>query len=167
MLKLPLDARGFPVPWFVAFIDGKPDFRVIRENGIALAHNRSLCWLCGERLGRYLTFVVGPMCGINLVSAEPPSHKSCAEYAAKACPFLTRPLALRNVRDMPEHSAPPGVMLKRNPGVTLLWTTVTYRPFRDGKGGVLFRLGKPKQISFWAKGRTATLDEINQSVAGG
>ena len=24
---LPVDERGYPVPWFVAWIDGKPEFR--------------------------------------------------------------------------------------------------------------------------------------------
>jgi hypothetical protein len=27
MRGLPLDERGYPVPWFVAWIDGKPEFR--------------------------------------------------------------------------------------------------------------------------------------------
>jgi hypothetical protein len=25
--RLPVDHRGYPVPWFVAWIDGKPEFR--------------------------------------------------------------------------------------------------------------------------------------------
>lgn len=29
MAELPTDHIGRPVPWFVAWIDGKPDFRVI------------------------------------------------------------------------------------------------------------------------------------------
>src|SRR5262245_54450039 len=118
MQKLPLDHRGYPVPWFVAFIDGKPDFRVVREPGIPLAHNKDLCWLCGERRGKWLAFVVGPMCGINRVTAEPPSHYECAEFAIKACPFLTRPMAVRRERDLPEHDDAPGIMLARNPGVS-------------------------------------------------
>lgn len=172
MRKLPLDARGYPVPWFVAFIDGKPDFRVIRENGVPDAHNHRLCWLCGEKRGTYQAFVVGPMCGINRVSAEPPAHLECAEYAVRACPFLTRPLAERSKRDMPEHQAPAGVMIERNPGVALLWVTKTYRPFRasaeaGGRAGVLFRLGDPTRVEFWAKGRRATRAEVDHSVATG
>lgn len=166
MLGLPLDERGFPVPWFVAFVDGKPDFRVIRESGIAIAHNRRLCWLCGGRMGSYKTFVVGPMCGINRVSAEPPAHRECAEYAVRACPFLTRPMAVRDVRGLDEFKEPAGVMIKRNPGVTLLWVTREYRPFRVDNGS-LFRLGEPCECLFYAKGRKATREEVETSVASG
>jgi hypothetical protein len=50
MTKLPIAESGFPVPWFVAFLDGKPDFRVIREGGIPDAYYKRLCWLgiCGR-----------------------------------------------------------------------------------------------------------------------
>lgn len=168
MDKLPLDERGFPVPWFVAWIDGKPDFRVIRPAGIADAHNKELCWLCGFHRGTHKAFVVGPMCGVNRISAEPPSHLECAKYAATACPFLTRPLAVRNERGLDELDAKPaaGVMIKRNPGVTLVWVTRDYKLIRDG-AGVLFRLGEPSQIIFYAKGRLATRAEVDESVASG
>ena len=171
MQPLPLDERGFPVPWFVAFIDDKPDFRVIRENGVALAHNKELCWLCGERRGSKFSFVVGPMCGVNRVTAEPPSHTECAEYAVRACPFLTKPLATRRERDMPEDAGIAGVMIKRNPGVSLLWTTKDYRPFRAnapaGTSGVLFRIGDPTDLKFYSQGREATREEIDHSIATG
>jgi hypothetical protein len=168
MLSLPIDDRGFPIPWFVHIDNGKADFRVIRPGGINIAHAKELCWLCGERRGAYLTFVVGPMCGINRVTAEPPCHRECAEYAARACPFLTRPLAVRNERDMPEEADVAGFMIKRNPGVSLLWTTKSYKPFRvEGGSGYLLRLGEPTDLKFYAKGRKATLDEIWASVESG
>src|SRR5262245_27201424 len=171
-LSLPLDERGFPVPWFVAKIEGKFDFRVIRPGGVAIAHNRELCWLCGERRGAHMSFVIGPMCGINRTTAEPPSHTECAEYAVKACPFLTRPMAVRNERDMPEEAADPaGDMLRRNPGVSLLWTTKSYKPFRaplpSGGYGVLFQVGEPTKLSFWCKGRAATREELQASISSG
>lgn len=165
MASLPLDERGYPVPWFVAWVDGKPDFRVIRENGIALAHNQKLCWLCGQKRGQYGAFVLGPMCGINRTTAEPPSHRECAEYAVRACPFLTRPMATRNERGL-DGIEPAGVMIKRNPGVTLLWITKSYRPFKVGNG-VLFRVGEPTECHFFAKGRKATREEVDASVASG
>jgi hypothetical protein len=55
---------GYVVPWFVAYIDGQPDFRVIREDGIALAVLNGICWLCGRPLSESNeppTFVIGPM----------------------------------------------------------------------------------------------------------
>ena len=168
MARLPLDARGFPVPWFVAWFDGVPDFRVVREGGVPLAHNKGLCWLCGEPRGVYGAFVIGPMCGINRVSSEPPSHRECAEYAVRACPFLTRPMATRNERGLDALGAvePAGDMIKRNPGVTLLWVTKSYRPFRV-ENGALFRIGDPTEVAFFAKGRQATRAEIDASVSSG
>lgn len=164
--RLPLDERGFPVPWFVAYIDGKPDFRVVRENGIALAHKHKTCWLCGEPLGRYGAFVIGPMCGINRTISEPPSHRDCAEYAVRACPFLTRPLAVRNERGVESFTPAAGHGIRRNPGVTCLWVTREWRPFRAGNG-VLFTFGDPTHIEFVREGRTATRAEIEHSIETG
>src|SRR5262245_3833667 len=93
---LPIDARGFPVPWFVAwFKDGEqvepgvglPDFRVADANKMRSALKLRLCWVCGKRLGRHLAFTIGPMCAINRTMSEPPSHYECARFAAQACPF--------------------------------------------------------------------------------
>lgn len=169
--KLPTH-RGFPVPWFVAVIDGVPDFRVIGPDKIPLAHNRRLCWLCGQRLGSYLTFVVGPMCAVNRISSEPPSHTECAEFAAVACPFLSRPHMVRREGRMPDGVDPPaGVGLKRNPGVTLLWTTRSYTVRRvaahEANPGVLFEMGDPLKVQCFAEGRTATRAEIRASIESG
>lgn len=164
---LPLDERGYPVPWFVAWIDGQPDFRVVRENGIAIAHNEKRCWLCGEKRGRFGAFVIGPMCAVNRVSSEPPSHLDCAQFAATACPFLTRPMAKRNERDMPDETkAAAGEMIKRNPGVALVWVTERYDAFR-APGGVLFQLGDPHDVFWYAHGRAATRQEVLASIDSG
>lgn len=166
MARLPLDRRGYPVPWFVAWIDDEPDFRVIRPGGFVAAA-KGLCWLCGEPMGRFGTFVVGPMCGINRVSSEPPSHLDCADYAARACPFMTRPMAVRNERDMPSGIAEPGgMMIKRNPGVCLVWTTREWRPFRVA-GGALVRMGDPTDVRFYREGRRARRAEIDASIDSG
>lgn len=165
--KLPVDARGYPVPWFVAWIDDKPDFRVIRENGIALAHNNERCWICGEPRGRNLAFVIGPMCAVNRVSSEPPSHRDCAIFAATACPFLTLPKAQRRDANLPAHSPAAGLGLKRNPGVALVWVTRNYWPFRTPDGGTLFRVGNPIETLWFAEGREATRAEVEESVRTG
>lgn len=168
MTALKLDHRGYPVPWFVAWIDGKPDFRVIDGKKMAPAIRLRRCWICGEKLGRYMTFLIGPMCAINRTISEPPSHTDCARFSAQACPFLTLPMASRREANMPDKiSECAGVGLKRNPGVVCLWTTTSYRPFGDGKGGVLFRLGEPEQLEWIAEGRTATSEEIMASIDSG
>lgn len=169
MARLPLDERGFPIPWFV-HVDkdtGKPDFRVIRPGGIAIAYRSQTCWLCGEKMGRYRSFVIGPMCGVNRVTSEPPCHRECAEYAAVACPFLTRPLAVRNERGLPEEATVAGIAIKRNPGCALVWTQKTKPRWAQVQGGILFDLDEPSELTFWAQGRPATIDEVRESVRTG
>lgn len=161
---LPVDERGFPVPWFVAWVDGKPEFRAMDHRKLVLAINKKLCWVCGQKLGSRFTFVIGPMCGINRVSSEPPSHRECAEFSAKACPFLTMPKMVRREGGIIEEAKNPGgIMITRNPGVTLLWHCRDYKVFDPGNG-VLIKIGEPFEIDFYAEGRKAARAEIDRSI---
>ena len=165
--SLPL-ARGYPVPWFVAWIDGVPDFRISDRQKYARAIRERRCWVCGDRLGVHLAFVIGPMCGINRTTTEPPCHLDCADWSARACPFLARPHARRrDVDEAIETHHPGGIPLLRNPGVTLVWITRGYRLFDDGHGKPLIRIGLPEAVRWYAEGRPATRAEVQASVAGG
>ncbi len=165
--SLPIDDRGYPVPWFVAFVDDKPDFRVARPNGLGEALRKRTCWLCGQPMGRFGAFVIGPMCAINRISSEPPSHRECAEFAVKACPFLVRPNAKRRDAKLPDDiSAPSGIMIKRNPGVSLLWVSRNWHTMRV-ENGVLINVGDPVDHSWWREGRAATHDEVWESIETG
>lgn len=177
MQRLPISPRGFPVPWFVQWMeDGKPvpvgrgvpDFRVADYEKRARAIKQRLCWLCGLSLGRHLTFVIGPMCAVSRTTAEPACHHDCAVFAAVACPFLVKPAMRRNEKDMPEGSMP-GEAILRNPGVTCLWTTRTFEVFNaDAAGrGFLIRIGKPEHVEWMAQGRVATRAEIMASFDSG
>lgn len=167
--KLPRNHAGYPVPWFVEWIDGKPDFRIMDAAKLRLAVKFRLCWICGEKMGRTVSYVVGPMCSINLISAEPPSHTECAVYSARVCPFLINPEKERRERRMPEGvTDAAGIMLARNPGVALVWTTKhDPRIFQPPGGGILFSLPPPIEVSWWAEGRAATRKEVEESVASG
>lgn len=167
MARRPVDERGYTVPFFVANVDGKPDHRVADPRKWARCVKDGLCWLCGELLGAHRTFAIGPMCALNRITSEPPSHHECAEWAVRACPFLTRPHAHRRENDMPTGEPMGGEMIKRNPGVTLLWTTKQYKLTRDGHGGFLFQLGKAERLECYAEGRRATPEEIRESVETG
>lgn len=159
---------GFPVPWFVGHVDGDPDFRVIKAGAVGEAERFGLCWLCGHRLGMTATYVAGPMCGVNRVSAEPPSHHSCAHYAARACPFLTRPGARRREAGMPEgHSNPGGTMIERNPGVAMLWSGVSVLAPIVVENGRLFRLPAAIRVEWLCEGRPATYAEVHESIESG
>ncbi len=164
MRHLPVDpVKNLPIPWFVAWIDGKPEWRVADGDKRRQAMLHRLCWVCGEKLGSKEIFLLGPMCAVNRISAEPPCHLACAEYSVRACPFLSRPNMERREGGLPEGHDCAGIMIARNPGVTILWHTKRHYLVGDGAGGVLLRVGDPFALSCWAEGRKATVEEVRHS----
>jgi hypothetical protein len=171
--------NGYPIPWFVGTdSDGSRDFRFADPRKLALAVKHRLCWVCGDAMGQYMCFVLGPMCVINMNSAEPPSHKECAIFSAMACPFLTRPNMVRRENDLPEEirggettypmdGTVAGVGLKRNPGAVALWTCKTYITRVQPEGGVLFTPGRLENILWYSEGRIAKRAEVMASVESG
>lgn len=170
---LPITPTGFPVPWFADVRDGVADLRVIRPRGIEIALREARCWICGRSLGTNLSFVVGPMCVVSRISSEPPSHHACAEFAAKACPFLANPKTRRNDNDLPLDTVPAaGIMLLHNPGVTAIYTTRSFKALRPGtkhgsSDGILLTMGGLVMIEWFAEGRKATRAEVEAAVERG
>jgi hypothetical protein len=177
MQHLPIDERGFPTPWFVAWLNeartkelppgrGRPDFRVIGGDRIARAVRHQVCWICGQRLlSQPVACVLGPMCSINRISSEPPSHVQCARFAVRACPFLTRPQMKRREGGLDAfNDDTPGIAIDRNPGVTLLWQT---NEVQYDIATRLFDVGEPVAVEWFAHGRPATRDEIMDSILSG
>lgn len=177
--RLPVDYRGFPVPWFVQWFsngaasdvgEGEPDFRVADQRKLNRAISEKRCWICGDVLGVRKAFTIGPMCAINRVISEPPQHRECAVFAATACPFLTKPRMKRNEKGIPaEAGDAAGIGLKRNPGVACVWITRKFRPFRAkaGNAGILFSLGDPDEVLWFCEGRAATRAEVMASIDSG
>jgi hypothetical protein len=175
MKHLPVSAKGFPVPWFVTWFDaagrpmpvgqGTPDFRCIDPDKIVAAHRRELCWICGAPRGANMAFAVGPMCVVNRISSEPPAHLGCALYAVRACPFLAQPRMTRNDKGLPAHTSVEG-MIEHNPGATAVYVTRSYKiaPVRNG---VLFRMGEPRDVTWWREGREATREEVLTAIEKG
>lgn len=167
MRRLPIE-RGYPVPWFVMKVNGRYDFRVADNSKLRAAVKERRCWVCGQQLGVYLAFTIGPMCAINRTIAEPPSHRECAEFSVVACPFLNQRESARRSNDLPENRiAPAGHAIMRQPGVALLWITKSYQPFRAPGGGVLFEIGDPVETHWYREGRLATREEVLTSIDSG
>ncbi len=170
---LPRNHVGYPIPWFVATLDdGSRDFRIAGMFQQFLAVRDGLCWVCGGRLGAYKSFTIRPMCAVNRISAEPPSHRDCAVYSAQVCPFLTTPGMRRRPLDeatADDRVLAAGEMLERNPGVTLVWTTRIFRPFRPslGNDGLLFQMGEPTETQWFKEGRPATRAEVTEALDAG
>lgn len=159
MKHRPIDHRGFPVPWFVSNKThaGLWDFVHVDPARLETAYRRGLCTLSGEPLGKFVSFVVGPMCIINRVAAEPPCIPQLGKWAAQVCPFLSQPLAKRPKHDPAADANVPGVMVADNPGGCVVWT-VRRGDFERGRDR-LYRFGDPVEVTFWTKGREATPDE--------
>ena len=166
----PLDSRGFLIPWFatVTGADGAIDLRVVDPRRREEAFRFSKCWVCGGKLGQHKSFVLGPMCALNRITAEPPMHRECAIYSAQACPFLSRPKQKRNAADMPEGCCPetgnlPGLAIMRNPGAVLVWTSLSYKRVRV-PNGYLVQVGEPLETLWFCEGRAATRAEVEHSI---
>lgn len=173
MAKLPIDARGYPVPWFVKWIEGKPDFRVIEFEHFARALRFGNCWICGEHVGVFKTFVLGPMCTISRTTSEPPCHHDCASFAAMACPFMILPRANRRLANLPANKIEAaGIHLPRNPGAFALWTTSSFKPFRvpsngESNPGVLLTVGDPSSVEWYAAGARCGREPVMESIDSG
>lgn len=166
-----------PVPFFVTWFDdkgeptrageGTPDFRVADERKWGLAIRSRLCWVCGEKLGTHLAFVLGPMCTVTRTTSEPACHHDCAIFSATACPFLTRPHMRRNDKDIPDavHN-PAGVAIMRNPGVACVWITKSFSVFKaqGGGSGYLLSVGDPTTVLWFAEGKAATREQVMASI---
>lgn len=81
--------RGLPIP-YIALIkdDGEPDFRVTNEINRRVVMLERLCQLCGNKMGKHLFFVGGPMAAKANRYFEPQAHLDCVIYAMQVCPFI-------------------------------------------------------------------------------
>jgi hypothetical protein len=158
MLNLPRDPRGVPIPWF-AGRDADGHLRVTKLDRAAkwddAVENRR-CWMCGARLGRLYTFVLGPIQTFTYTVTEPPSHADCARYAVRVCPFLSNPARGRFDGVASQSGAPV------NPGVFVLWQTLS---FDLGDRKYMLVVGEPVRVAWWTWGRPATDAEVEAAKA--
>jgi hypothetical protein len=169
--SLAIDERGYPIPWFVAYLDGVPEFRAMDPLKYRTAIREKRCWVCGGPLGANLAFLAGPMCGINRTSAEPPSHYGCAQWSAIHCPFLNNPRAIRREDDLVNNAAlveqAAGNAICRNPGVAMVWVCRGFEIFSDAKRQPLITMGEPDRVEWYREGRAATRAEVLASIEAG
>lgn len=166
LLHRPIE-RGYPVPWFCEQIDGHWDFRIVDGRKFKPAIQQQLCWICGQKLGGYKAFVLGPMCAINRTIGDPPSHRDCAHFAAQACPFLNQTEKRRNTANLPPEGRFSEFGIPRQAGVSLLWVTKSFQYFRAPDNTLLFTVGEPTTIAWFREGRAATRDEVMESITSG
>lgn len=184
MIEIPKHLRtrpvhgGYVVPYFVAWYVGKemvdertpgakPDFRVTDMRRAVICRQRNMCWICGKQLGSFKWFAFGPSSAVGRISVEPPSHKDCAQYAVRVCPYMLTPgKEMRPVKDLrPSEFTYEDVEL-HHPGVIVLWATKTstIQPVDPSRGIYYIVPGEPDVVEFWQAGRKATRAEIKAGI---
>jgi hypothetical protein len=159
--RLERDARGYPIPWFVHRpSNGGIDFRGMDPKRFLQAVKERRCWVCGDRLGKYIAFVGGPLSAAQRIYADPPSHVECAEFSAKVCPFLAIPSAQRREANKPAHIEMAGEQVVENHEATamLITTDCSMSP-----QGVLVA-SEPREIRWFHQGRPATRAEVQHAI---
>ena len=97
----PKDGRGYPIPFLVLYVEGKPDFRAIDTLKWKKCIEDKLCALCGRPLKKGYWFVGGPKCEQNRFFFDPAMHEDCARYALKVCPHLAISQSQRSKLPLP------------------------------------------------------------------
>ncbi len=155
------DHRGLPIPWFVRRpANGPIDFRVMDTNRHQQALKERRCWVCGEPLGKEMAFVGGPLSAAQRLYSDPPAHPDCAEFSAKACPFLAIPTAHRREANKPaDLECIPG-QVATNPEVVGILITDGFEPL--GRG--VTRANPAIRILWYHEGRQASRREIKAAI---
>lgn len=133
---LPVDQRGYPIPFFVAYTEpGKPDFRLLDAKKQFLCLNQNLCGICGKKIEgvnkkKAAAFVIGgPLTAMNKVCSDPPMHRQCAEYSLKTCPHLFYKDASRRESNMNDAAQENKFLVKTKPNQVLLIRIAKWSPF--------------------------------------
>lgn len=86
---LKVNDKGYPIPYFVGYVAGKHDFRLLDARKQILCVDTKICAICGKKLfkGAYY-FISGPEGYKNKISTDPAMHRQCAEYSLNVCPHL-------------------------------------------------------------------------------
>jgi hypothetical protein len=108
--SLPVDSRGYPIPWNVLRnAAGEVFFTVNDDRKAWEALRRQLCPICGERLGKWKWFVGGPRSAFDEHGwyLDLPGHHECMQYALTICPYLAAPKYLGRIDVVHPEKLPP------------------------------------------------------------
>lgn len=171
--RLPVDERtGFPVPYFVAWIDSVPYFTVADDAKRHTCWKENLCWICGRKnwqkvpnqSGGFVhlpgpwAFVGGPIAFENRRYTDFGSHEDCAVYAARVCPMLSDPEWKYSEHHPPGARRSAGAM-GHNPKVVVMPIAGRFVPVRY-KDELLFEPADILRVRYFHRG-----EEIDESAA--
>jgi hypothetical protein len=140
LAHLKIDERGYPVPYFVSWVDGKPEFRFLDHSRQEMIIEKGVCHICGKKLNKDYNYVIsGPIGYQNRISSDAAMHRVCAEFSLKACPHLYLQKAERRENDElgKAVSALPSPVVKEKPSILLLVRISKYKTVKHGKATYL------------------------------
>lgn len=106
MRELKIDERGYPIPFFVPIINGKPEFRFQDVHKQRRCLDEKLCSICGKKLyDKSYWFISGPLGLQNQTASDPPMHEDCARFSITVCPHLIYQNAERRTTPLKEGNA--------------------------------------------------------------
>lgn len=131
---LKVDQRGYPIPFFVSYIDGKPEFRYMDHVRQEMIIENKLCHICGKKLNKdYNYFISGPIGFKNKISSDAAMHRECAEFSLLACPHLHLQNAERRENDELgkeiTNNADP-ILIKEKPQTLILARASKFKPVK-------------------------------------
>jgi hypothetical protein len=89
LAHLKIDERGYPVPFFVPYVNGKPNFRFTDHEKIWESVESNRCGVCGKKLYKDYSYIITGVIGMgNRVSSDAAMHRVCAEFALVSCPHM-------------------------------------------------------------------------------
>lgn len=129
--------RGYPIPYFAAFVDGRVDFRMMdaKRQRVCMAYRK--CAVCSKPLDEIAYLITGPLGLSNRVSSDTWMHKACAEFSLSACPHLAYLKHERREGDMPSSTFESPGMDANKPKEIYLVKTDKYRIISPASQGVL------------------------------
>lgn len=87
--NLEKDRRGYPIPFFIPVVNGKPEFKFMDNAKQVFCVLQRRCMICGEDLiPNEYWYLSGPK-GLKIkTSSDPAMHEECARYSLAVCPYL-------------------------------------------------------------------------------
>lgn len=169
MRGLPLDARGYPIPFIVLRdSEGKPHFTINDDTSIAKVIKYDLCGICGQRLLRGRWFVGGPLSAFHSAGAynDPPMHHECATFALRVCPYLalrryTGRIEARTLTDPVQRILIDNTIIRDRPALFVCAMSIGHQI----APGQRFVPNRPwRDVEYWQNGRKITPAEADPLV---
>jgi hypothetical protein len=124
MRHLPLDDRGYPIPYFVPIVNGVPDFRFQDIKKKEACRKYMKCSVCGGRLlTKSFWFIQGPLGLQNSIGSDEAMHEECARFSIQNCPHLLYQKSERRSSEVP---GLPTMIRKKPPEMYLIHADKVY-----------------------------------------